>query len=92
MTEERHRVFAESLSKAERVLVVVRDELYAGSWRELIDDLKARQERKPFIFKLNTRIDEDLIRIARLQAFEQEHEVDIAQFLREQADDEEGLP
>ena len=92
MTEERHRVFAESLSKAERVLVVLRDELYAGSWQELIDDLKARQDRKPFIFKLNTRIDEDLSRIAKLHAFEQENGLDLGQLLREQDGDTEGLP
>ena len=92
MTEEHHRVFAESLSKAERVLVLLRDELYAGSWQELVDDLKARQDKKPFIFKLNTRIEEDLTRIATLRAFERQQEVDIARLLREQGGDEEDGP
>jgi hypothetical protein len=90
MTEEQHRVFAESLSKAERVLVLLRDELYGGSWQELINDLKARQDKKPFIFKLNTRIEEDLARITKLRAFEQEQEVDVAQLLSEQGGDEEN--
>lgn len=75
--EERQRVFAEGLSAEERTLLLVRDELYGGSWEELEGDLQARRERKPAIFKLNTRIDEDLSRITRLRAFEREHGVDL---------------
>lgn len=79
--QERHRVFAEGLGKEERVLLLVRDELYGGSWAELEADLHARRERKPAIFKLNTRIDEDLGRIAKLRAYEQEHGVDLRRLL-----------
>ena len=92
MTEERHRVFAESLSKAERVLVVVRDELYGGSWDEFQSDLRARQDRKPFIFKLNSRIDEDLSRIEKLRGFEQREEVNLAPLLEATSGSEEGIP
>ena len=79
--EERHRVFAEGLASEERVLLVVRDELYGGSWDELEQDLHARRERKPAIFKLNTRIDEDLSRINKLRAYEREHGVDLRRLL-----------
>ena len=79
--DERHRVFAEGLAQEERVLLLVRDELYGGSWAELEADLLARRERKPAIFKLNTRIDEDLGRIGRLRAYEQEHGVDLRHLL-----------
>ncbi len=89
-TEERHRAFAESLTKEQRVLIVVRDELYGRSWDELLLDLKARQERRPFVFKLNTRIDEDLNRIAQLRAYEQEHRVDLRTLLEAVGSDEEG--
>lgn len=60
---------------------MVRDELYGGAWDELEGDLLARRERKPAIFKLNTRIDEDLGRIIRLRAFEREHGVDLRRLL-----------
>lgn len=79
--EERHRVYAEGLGAEERVLLVVRDELYGGSWDELEQDLHARRERKPAIFKLNTRIDEDLSRIIKLRAYEREHGVDLRHLL-----------
>ena len=93
MTAERHGAFAESLGKEARVLVVVRDELYNGSWDELVADLAARQQKKPFIFKLNTKIDEDLDRIATLRAYEEEHQVNLREFLGLAAgSDEEGLP
>lgn len=82
-TEERHRAFAESLSKAERVLVVVRDELYGGSWDELVLDLEARQQRKPYVYRLNARIDEDLSRIAKLREYEQEQAVDLGALLND---------
>jgi hypothetical protein len=78
---EPERAFADGLSKEERVLLLVRDELYGGSWAELEADLLARRERKPAIFKLNTRIDEDLGRIAKLRAFEQERGVDLRRLL-----------
>ncbi|MCO5172478.1 MAG: hypothetical protein M9894_39780 [Planctomycetes bacterium] len=79
--DERHRPFAEGLAREERVLLLVRDELYGGSWDELEADLHARRERKPAIFKLNTRIDEDLGRISRLRAYEREHGVDLRRLL-----------
>ncbi|RMG06434.1 MAG: hypothetical protein D6731_25825 [Planctomycetota bacterium] len=90
VSEERHRAFADGLGKPERVLVVLRDELYGGSWDELVADLEARKQRKPFVFKLNSRIEEDLARIAKLRAYEEEHGVDLAALLS--AGSEEGIP
>ena len=93
MTAERHAAFADSLGKEERVLVVVRDELYDGSWAELVADLEARQQKKPFIFKLNTKIDEDLSRIAKLQAYESAHAINLRDLLGTGfGGAEEGLP
>ena len=80
MTEERHRVFAEGLSKGERILVVLRDELYDGSWDELLGDLSSRQDEQPVIFKLNSRIDDDLCRISKLRAYEEEHGINLRSF------------
>ncbi len=88
--EEGHRAFAEGLSREERLLLRLRDLLYGSSWEEVLDDLKARQDRKPVIFKLNTRIEEDLARIARLRGYEQEHQVDLADFVEADPTESEG--
>ena len=78
---ERLRAFAESLTKEERLLVLIRDELYEGSWEELETDLQARRERKPYIFKVNARIEDDLNRIEKLRDFEQLQQVDLRTLL-----------
>jgi hypothetical protein len=87
---ERRRTFAEGLSKEERVLVLIRDELYEGSWEDLERDLQARREGKPAIFKLITRIDEDLSRIQRLRAFERDEGVNLRPLIDEATRAEEG--
>lgn len=79
------------IGPAERTLILLRDELYGGSWDELTADLEARQNRKPFVFKLNSRIEEDLERIAKLRAFEQDHQADVADLLDDE-DAVEGTP
>jgi len=79
--DDRQRAFLEGLTKEERLLVSIRDELYGGSWDELLVDLDARKNRKPFIIKLATRLDEDKARIEKLRAFEREHAVDLRALL-----------
>ena len=59
----------------EMLLLKVRDVLYDGSWQELRADLQARLEGKPYIFKLASRIEEDLERLEELQAYEDAHGV-----------------
>lgn len=73
------------LSSEERILLILRDELYDGSWEEMRADLVGRRDGKPFIFQLASRIDEDLERIARLARYENEHDLDLGELL----DDEE---
>lgn len=91
LEEERDLVFVESLTREERVLVLLRDQLYDGSWDDLELDLRARKERKPSIFKLNTRIEEDLERIARLKDYEHARGIDLGAVLRfAEADDAGG--
>jgi hypothetical protein len=62
------------LAPEDRVLRDVRDQLYGGDWDELERDLRARLEGKPYIFKLATKIEEDLARIARLRQAEREQD------------------
>jgi len=72
------RRFVERLTREERLLVVLKRELYEGSWDDMVADLTARLEGRPYIFKLVHRIEDDLERIARLRKFEAEHDVDLA--------------
>ena len=79
--DDRQRAFLEGLTKEERLLVAIRDELYGGSWDEVLADLEARKNRKPFIVKLATRLEEDITRVEKLRAFEREHAVDLRALL-----------
>ena len=74
--------YVERLSPEERLLVVLKRELYEGSWDDMVADLRARLDGRPYIFKLASRITEDLERIERLRRFETEYRVDLAQFVR----------
>jgi hypothetical protein len=76
------RAFVERLTREERMLIVIRRELYDGSWDDMVADLRARLEGRPYIFKLVHRISEDLERIARLRAFEEENCADLGQYVQ----------
>ncbi len=79
---EHVRQFVDRLSREERMLVVLKRELYDGSWDEMVHDLRARLEGRPYIFKLAHRITDDLGRIERLRAFEREQDVDLTDYVR----------
>ena len=81
---DRHREverFVERLTREERMLVVLKRELYEGCWDDMVADLRARLEGRPYVFKLANRITEDLERIDRLRAFEEAHGVDLADYV-----------
>lgn len=80
--EETER-YARSLAPADRAFLALRDELYGGAWDDIERDLRARLAGKPYIFRLASKIEEDLERIARLKRFEEEHGVDLREVLRE---------
>jgi hypothetical protein len=61
-----------TLSPEERMLVVVCRELYESEWDEMIADMQARLNGEPYIFKLATRIEDDLLRIQRLRELEEQ--------------------
>ena len=64
------REFLLGLTPEERTLLVIREELYAGSWDEMLQDLEARLQAKPYVFKLATRIEDDIVRIRKMRDFE----------------------
>ncbi len=73
--------FVSGLSDEHRMLVVLKVQLYGGSWTPMLDDLNNRLAGKPYIFKLAHRIKDDVERIEQMQAFENEHGVDLAEFV-----------
>lgn len=69
------------LAPEEKILVIIRDELYDGKWDELLEDLKARLAGRPYVLKLAGRIEDDIRRIARLRAIEEEHHINLADYI-----------
>jgi len=73
--------FVSSLSDEHRMLVVLKAQLYGGTWEPMLDDLRNRLEGKPYIFKLANRIQDDIERIEQMQKFEAEHNIDLAEYV-----------
>ena len=65
------------LAPEERTLLIIRDELYGGLWEEMLKDLEARLHARPYVFKLATRIEDDIIRIRNMRDFEQEDDINL---------------
>jgi hypothetical protein len=82
-TEVRKKVqqFVQGMPSEERMLVVLKGELYEGSWDDMVADLQARLEGRPYIFKLAHRIADDLERIERLRQFERACGVDLSDYV-----------
>ena len=77
-----HDKYVAGLSPDEKTLVTLRDELYGGSWDQMLGDLRDRLKGKPYIFKLVNRIQDDIARIERLGEYEKKHKINLAEFLK----------
>ncbi len=75
------RKFVRQLSREERMLVTLKHNLYEGDWDGMVADLKARLEGKPYIFRLASRITDDLERIERLRNYEETHKVNLSEYV-----------
>jgi len=73
--------FIASLSNEHRMLVILKAQLYDGTWEPMLDDLQNRLAGKPYIFKLANRIKDDIERIKQMQKFEEEHNVDLSEYV-----------
>jgi hypothetical protein len=87
--QERHvsevvKRFLDTLEREDRVLLVLRDQLYEGRWSDMRQDLIDRREGKPYIFKLAQRIGEDIERIDRLWAFERDQAINLSNYLEKE--------
>jgi len=74
--------FVEQLTTEEKMLIILKVELYEGSWASMLEDLRNRLGGRPHIFKLADRITEDIDRIEKLDSFEQSHRVDLSDYVR----------
>jgi hypothetical protein len=73
--------FVDHLSEENRMLVVLKSQLYGGSWEPMLGDLRNRLDGKPYIFKLANRIQDDIERIGKMAKFETEQGIDLADFV-----------
>ena len=73
--------FVAGLSDEHRMLVILKAQLYGGTWEPMLDDLQNRLEGKPYIFKLVNRIKDDIERIEQMRKFEEEHKIDLAEYV-----------
>ncbi len=73
--------YVAGLSNEHRMLVILKAQLYDGTWEPMLDDLQNRLAGKPYIFKLANRIKDDIERIEQMQKFEKEYNVDLADYV-----------
>lgn len=73
--------YVAGLSDEHRMLVILKAQLYDGSWEPMLDDLQNRLAGKPYIFKLVNRIKDDIERIEKMREFEHEHHIDLADYV-----------
>jgi hypothetical protein len=71
--------FIGRLTEQEKMLILLKKELYEGSWQSILNDLNNRLDGKPYIFKLANRIRDDIERIEKLKAFEEKYHLDLAE-------------
>ena len=71
------REFVEKMTQEEKMLVTLRDELYNGQWDEMEIDLEERLAGRPYMFKLTSRIEDDLARIRRMKVVENENDINL---------------
>jgi hypothetical protein len=73
--------FVKALSREHRMLIILKGQLYEGSWEPMLEDLNNRLAGKPYIIKLATRIKDDIERIEQMRAFEEEYSIDLTDFV-----------
>ncbi|MBI9018124.1 MAG: hypothetical protein JEZ07_12785 [Phycisphaerae bacterium] len=74
--------FVDALSNEDRMLIVLRKELYMNNWDSMLGDLQNRLDGKPYIFKLANRIRDDIARIDKLRKFEQQNGINLSDIVK----------
>lgn len=73
--------YVKTLTPEHKMLVVLKGQLYGGSWEPMLEDLNNRLGGKPYIFKLVNRINDDIERIQQMRRFEEAHSVDLVDYV-----------
>lgn len=73
--------YAAKITPDAKMLLDLRNELYNGSWDEMIKDLNYRMKGRPFVYKLVERIKADLRRIDKLQEYEKQHGINLMDYI-----------
>ncbi len=81
MVDQAVSAFISAMGPEQRMLVVLKSQLYGGQWDPMLEDLRNRLAGKPYIFKLVNRINDDIERIESMQAFEAEHAIDLSDYI-----------
>ncbi len=84
------RRFMDRLNQEQKVLLVLKRDLYDGQWAPMVADLRNRLAGRPYVIRLGSRIEDDLKRIERIRQMEAHYEVDLANYLEPLTDMETG--
>jgi hypothetical protein len=84
------RRFMDRMTQEQKLLLVLKRDLYGGDWQAMVGDLKNRLEGRPFIVRLAARIEDDLARIVQMSELERHYQVDLADFVQALEDTESG--
>ena len=80
------RRFMDRLTPEQKLLLVLKRDLYDGDWRPMLEDLENRLAGRPYVFRLAHRIEDDLARIEQLRELEAHYEVDLGSFIEPLSD------
>lgn len=69
--------YVDRLTDKYHVLLMLKSQVYGGSWESMIDDLQNSLTEKPYIMKLSNRIRADINRIEEMRQFEVDHGVNL---------------
>jgi hypothetical protein len=73
--------FVAGMTPDDKMLVTLRDELYGGRWDQMETDLNQRLAGRPYVFKLASRIEDDLARIRRMREVEESCQVNLKDYV-----------
>ena len=73
--------YVKSLTNEQKMLVVLKKQLYGGSWQGMLEDLTNRLDGKPYVFKLANRINDDIERIKQMKDAEETLAIDLADYV-----------
>ena len=73
--------FVSQMTPEEKTLLIIRDALYDGRWEEMQTDLEQRLQGRPYVFKLASRIEDDIARIRRMRDVEERYSVNLKEYV-----------